>query len=319
MAAFNQPTPPLGAPPASTTASTTPPPAASTAGVSVLSHHAQPFVPGASSHPSSLFTILSLNTAHMASMAGLPALLHETSPNLVFLQEISPNAQLLALATSKGYSCHFSTSRQPPKRTLAILANVPVVVSDGRPGYLQEVKVGGMVFINIHAPSGASERREREAMFGRLVARCRQLDKPVLVGDFNCVLHPLDVEANFLAKSSPALLRLVNDLCYVDAYRVLHPATRQFSFYRRGGTASRLDKVLLPPPPGVRPKGGPLCGHPWGSSCFCFEVGGRKPWPAASSPKGGQGQLLLEAECGGPGRARFYGRFGVGMGALGRC
>ena len=84
-------------------------------------------------------------------------------------------------------------------------------------------------------------------MFGRLVARCRQLDKPVLVGDFNCVLHPLDVEANFLAKSSPALLRLVNDLCYVDAYRVLHPATRQFSFYRRGGTASRLDKVLLPP------------------------------------------------------------------------
>ncbi len=158
-----------------------------------------------------------------------------------------PNAQLLALATSKGYSCHFSTSRQPPKRTLAILANVPVVVTDGRPGYLQEVKVGGMVFINIHAPSGASERREREAMFGRLVARCRQLDKPVLVGDFNCVLHPLDVEANFLAKSSPALLRLVTDLCYVDAYRVLHPATRQFSFYRRGGTASRLDKVLLPP------------------------------------------------------------------------
>jgi len=69
-----------------------------------------------------------------------------------------------------------------------------------------------MVFIKIHAPSSSRERRGREAMFGRLVARCRQLDKPVLVGDFNCVLHPMDVEANFLAKSSPALLRLVNDI-----------------------------------------------------------------------------------------------------------
>ena len=163
-----------------------------------------------------LSTLLTLNLAKQAAMAGLPALLHDTSPNLVFLQEVSPSAQLLPLATSRGYTCHFSTSTAAPKRTIAVLANVPVTISEGRPGYLLEVSHGGHTFINVHAPSGTSgaQLRDREALFGRLAARCRSSPPlPVLVGDFNAIIHQQDAEANAAQRSSPALLGLVNNFC----------------------------------------------------------------------------------------------------------
>ena len=75
----------------------------------------------------------------------------------------------------------------------------------------------------------------------------------MLVGDFNCVIEPIDVELNFNDKFSQDLHNFCNELLYTDAYRTLHPNVKQFSFFRRGATASRLDRIYLPPLLGATP------------------------------------------------------------------
>jgi hypothetical protein len=80
---------------------------------------------------------------------------------------------------------------------------------------------------------------------------------PLLVGDFNCVLHAIDRSSNpplpqyCTSTTLPALLSAAS---YSDSFRVLHPTTRVFSFHRRGYEASRLDRVYLPPLLESRPR-----------------------------------------------------------------
>ncbi|OBQ33085.1 MAG: hypothetical protein AN484_27445, partial [Aphanizomenon flos-aquae WA102] len=63
--------------------------------------------------PASLLTLLSYNTWKKADLAGLPALLRENRPHLVFLQEVSPNSSLATFAAGAGYTVHFSASPAP--------------------------------------------------------------------------------------------------------------------------------------------------------------------------------------------------------------
>ena len=40
----------------------------------------------------------------------------------------------------------------------------------------------------------------------------------------------------------------INNNHFIDSFCVLHPATTRFSWHRRGFTATRLDRIYLPPP-----------------------------------------------------------------------
>jgi hypothetical protein len=102
----------------------------------------------------SLLSLLSFNTYHMTDFAGLGPFLQAHSPHLAFVQEVSPHASLLSLAAATGYSAFLSTSTSPPKRTIAVLARVPVQVSALTPGYTQLVRLGDLAFIHLHLPSG---------------------------------------------------------------------------------------------------------------------------------------------------------------------
>ncbi len=104
--------------------------------------------------PGSFLSLLTFNTYHMADFAGLPFLLQTHHSHLAFVQEVSPDATLLSLAAATGYSAFFSTSTSPPKRTIAVLACVPVQASALTPGYTQLVHLGDLSFIHLHQPSG---------------------------------------------------------------------------------------------------------------------------------------------------------------------
>jgi exonuclease III len=207
--------------------------------------------------PASLLSVLLLNCFKLPDMAGLPALLRENRPHLVFLQEVAPTAQLSAVAASAGYSV-FKSVCDSPSRIMAVLSRVPdLLASSVEAGYMQFVQWGSLSFVHLHLPSGSRELVAREAMLRRLRPRLRLPVPPVLVGDFNCVLHLQDTEdVHFRSthKCSLVLEALVAELHYVDALRVLHPCARSFSWHRRGQASARYDRVYLPPLLEARPR-----------------------------------------------------------------
>jgi hypothetical protein len=80
---------------------------------------------------------------------------------------------------------------------------------------------------------------------------------PLLVGDFNCVLHPIDRSSNTPVPryaTSHTLPALLSAASYSDSFRVLHPTTRVFSIHMRGFVASRLDRIYIPPLLESRPR-----------------------------------------------------------------
>ncbi len=208
----------------------------------------------------SLLSLLTFNTYHMSDFAGLGPLLQSHRPHLAFVQEVSPHASLLSLAAATGYSAFLSTSTAPTKRTIAVLARVPVQVTALTPGYTQLVRLGDLSFVHLHLPSGGwsgAAVLDCAAMLRGLHPSLQVPVPPILVGDFNCVIQQMDTEdLSFVVnrKFSQELFDIVTSFRYVDAFRVLFPAKVQFSWFGRGKSSSRLDRVYLPPLLESRPR-----------------------------------------------------------------
>ena len=115
----------------------------------------------------------------------------------------------------------------------------------------QSIKCAGETYINVYAPSGSGNRRERWNFFNELFAHILQVggDKlPVMAGDWNAILEQCDTTRNFESKLCKVLARLVRTLNYTDSFRHLHPGAREYTFHRGANIAqSRLDRVYLPP------------------------------------------------------------------------
>ena len=113
------------------------------------------------------------------------------------------------------------------------------------------VKCGGETFLNVYAPSGSANKRERWKMFNELAVLLLAMGRdklPVMLGDWNCVLAELDTTNNFEAKYCKVLHRIVQTLEYQDCFRHLHHQAQEYTFHRGPHVAqSRLDRVYLPP------------------------------------------------------------------------
>ena len=200
--------------------------------------------------PPPLFTIITLNTNRLADLAGLPALLREVRPDFAFLQEVSvPLERLCAAVGGLGYSAYLSSSDQP-RRVIAVLSLHPTAtVSDLIPGFLQKVIFEDYAMFHLHAPS-KTVQQNKIIFFQQLANHISSLSNfsPIIVGDFNCVTDPRDVENNsFANRNVPFLTDFLDNNHFSDAFRVLHPATTRFSWHRRGFAAGRLDRIYLPP------------------------------------------------------------------------
>jgi hypothetical protein len=200
--------------------------------------------------PASLLSLLSLNSFKLPDMAVLPALLRENRPHFVFLQEVGPTAQLSGLASASSFSVSKSTC-DPPHQTMAVLSQeLGVRVTDIEAGYIQFVQCELLSFASVHLPSDPIEQPAREAMLCRLRTPLCLAVPPIMVSDFNVVLHPMNTEDRDFRKHhkfSQTLEAIVSELSYKDAFCVLFPCTTAFSWHMRGQLASRLDRVYLPP------------------------------------------------------------------------
>jgi exonuclease III len=205
-------------------------------------------VPGqAASADPAFITLLSLNTMKLRDLAGLHSLVRDLHPNIIFLQEVNTTEQELKdLAQSLGYNS-FMSLRKQPRRGIAVLADQEANVEEIKPGYLQNLEYQGVQFLHFHAPAGSDGQQEREALFREAKPLInRGQIPPVLVGDFNCVLDRYDTELWDPHKFSKELAAIQKAKEYVDAFRVLHPCEKQFSWHRQKLAASRLDRAYLP-------------------------------------------------------------------------
>ena len=198
---------------------------------------------------------ISLNAANNLVLGGLLSILKIENPDIVFLQEITLTSGQLKLFVAKyGYSAEANTDLMDiTKLGTGILwkSELPVTevisVVECR---AQLAKLGKYNLVNLYAPSGSNNKQGRRDLFGQdlfhLIRGLSSSPYPLLGGDFNCVLSPLDTEKNFSEKKCPALKDLVDSFNYMDAFRSVKPNTAEFTFHRPKCAASRLDRFYVP-------------------------------------------------------------------------
>ena len=112
------------------------------------------------------------------------------------------------------------------------------------------LKCGGEIFVNVYAPSGTANKKERMEMFNELSVYLLEWRDKLLVmaGDWNVILAEIDTTRNCQTKFCKVLDRIVKSFHYHDCFRLLHPTAREFTFHRGDHVAqSRLDRVYIPP------------------------------------------------------------------------
>ena len=190
------------------------------------------------------------------SLLSISDILKFDKPDLLFVQEISNSSEsLINLIKNLGYSAQCNVdSLHPSLPGTALVWKSTIKVSEINcliERRVQSIKCGGETFVNVYAPSGSSNRRERWNMFNELFLHLLQIGGnklPVLGGDFNAVLAECDTTRNFGSKYCKILDRIIKHMKYIDCFRYLHPRLREFTFHRGAQVAqSRLDRFYVPP------------------------------------------------------------------------
>ncbi len=147
-------------------------------------------------------TFMTLNTNKTTSLGGLANLLPAlpSLPSVILLQEVAlhPN-RVGPLAASLGYDAYIgATPPQLPNRRLVSLVRRPLAAeaADLAPGFLQQLFIGDVSFVNVHLPSHSDtvhRRRLAQTILQPLIATAAvaAAPHPIIAGDFNCVFTPL--------------------------------------------------------------------------------------------------------------------------------
>lgn len=169
-------------------------------------------------------------------------------------------------AERKGYSGVGIYSRRQPDRIIEGLG-VPEIDAEGR--YLELVQ-GNLSVISVYVPSGSSSEERQAAKFRFMehffqhladLARCGR--DVVLCGDWNIAHKEIDLKnwrsnqknSGFLPEERAWLTRVIDELGWVDSYRLLHPETtgEAYTWWSNRGQAWannvgwRLDYQLATP------------------------------------------------------------------------
>ena len=201
------------------------------------------------------FKCISQNIASSRKVERIVDILKRSCPDLLLLQEVTLTTDQLKTAVKDlQYDCESNIDMENPTfpgtATIWKIDLPAPQVTSLVTCNLQMVKISQQVFYNVYAPSGSQCRRERARLFTRdlfphLVQHQRRL-LPVLARDWNCLVAAKDTTANFKEKYCKDLDGLLKSFNYSDAFRIQHPNTAEFTFYRASCAPSRLDRVYLP-------------------------------------------------------------------------
>ena len=109
--------------------------------------------------------LLTLNIGGRRDLAGLPAIIVEYNLDIIFLQEIVTTSEELDRDISKfGFNCNVNSAEDSSKPGTAIIWRYSLQISDCLNiivGRAQLLVLGGVILLNIYAPSGSNLRHEK--------------------------------------------------------------------------------------------------------------------------------------------------------------
>jgi exonuclease III len=211
--------------------------------------------------------ILPWNLQHGGGSRRTPAIalsLLEHRADIVVLTEFrrTTGGQIAGVLFDHGLT--FQHSTDPPKGVNGLLiaarspllvepdtghAAAPASVRAARQRRIAEVVFPdlGFALAGVHIPCDG-RGSGREAVFqAALAAAARRRDSGfILIGDFNAGRHHLDEEGRTFTCTH--LLGRLAALGYLDAWRRLHPTSRQYSWYSHEGGGFRIDHAFLSAP-----------------------------------------------------------------------
>ena len=199
--------------------------------------------------------LITLNTGNSLVLGGLLSIIRLENPDIVLLQELTVTTGQLQLFVAKyGYNAEANTDILDVTRLgtgIIWKSELPISeVSSVVDCRAQLAKLGPYHLLNLYAPSGSSNRNARREFFGQdifhLIRGVNSSTYPLIIGDFNCILSPLDTERNFADKNCAALKDLVDGFNYSDAFRLHKPNSSEYTFYRQNCSPSRLDRFYVP-------------------------------------------------------------------------
>ena len=129
----------------------------------------------------------------------LPHVLGTLKPDVLFMQENNLKTEDLQMKVNNfGYKCESNVDVLNPHKP-----GTAVVWKDSLPPprvqtiverRLQAFNLGSTTWLNIYAPSGSNNKRERDDLFSQemfqYLAACGSSSLPWLVGDWNCLTQP---------------------------------------------------------------------------------------------------------------------------------
>jgi exonuclease III len=161
--------------------------------------------------------------------------------------------------------CHQVCSDPPRGRNGVLIASHTPLEMCGDPTHRwAEVLLPetGLRVAAIHAPhddpiNRSAAARNRSGYFQTLVstARARASEPFVLIGDFNAGRPVLDGHGHTLTTGGgPYFLGMLATLGYTDAWRHLHPDSREYSWFSHEGDGFRIDHAFVSRPlvPAIR-------------------------------------------------------------------
>ena len=109
-------------------------------------------------------------------------------------------------------------------------------------------------FVNVYAHSGSKGEKGRKSLFTESLLDITQVTKPkpILIGDWNCLIRLEDKEGwsnhdQEPTKLSLELKQLISSGYYTDAFLCNNNQRIGYTWRRRGKKSSRLDRVYIPP------------------------------------------------------------------------
>lgn len=203
---------------------------------------------------------LNVNGLRSAGRKGLMPWLEQSAADLLCLQETKAQRADLPepLAAPEGWHTFFHDAERRGYSGVAIYARRrpdrvryglgwPDFDAEGR--YLQ-VDYGSLSVVSLYLPSGSSGPERQEVKFdvlGRFLPLLQKMRRSrrryILCGDFNIAHKPIDLRnwrsnqknSGFLPEERAWLDRVLDEVGWVDAFRVVDPGSEQYTWWSNRG------------------------------------------------------------------------------------
>lgn len=187
--------------------------------------------------------IASINSCRTDNLAGIRQLV-DNDMDLYLIQETCLSEQTIEQRLP-GYTVKVSRGEGMLGMATAIKSTIVHKIEPIVPGRLQKIKLSNMTILNVYLPAGTNmAQARRELIQTHLLNEVKQTQMAI-IGDFNCVIHEKDVEANFRNKRSIELRQLVETFNLTDIFNTIHPGKIEYTFMRPGSSSARLDRCYL--------------------------------------------------------------------------